>query len=111
MKKRDLLNEVFEKILTPDEADKMTNYYLGNLTVKDLPVHEMLSFSVKEWTAYIHGAPIDVIAEWRVNGWPNQCFVCKKEIISDDYGWFPREHMGKYGLRHIVCPETNTPKI
>lgn len=111
MEKRDLLNKVFEKILTTDEAEQMLDYYLEHLTVADPPVHEMLGFSVKEWTAYAHGTPLDTIAEWRVNGWPNRCFVCKKEIISDNYGWFPREYEGKYELRHIVCPESTISRV
>ncbi len=46
-----------------------------------------------------------VISDWRVNGWAEECYFCKKEIISDDYGWFPHEHDGKYELTHVTCSE------
>ncbi|BBO59025.1 hypothetical protein [Mycoavidus sp. B2-EB] len=94
---------MFEAILTSYEAEKILDYYFGYLIVEDLPVHEMLGFSIKEWSAYALGVPFEVIAKWRADGWPDVCFFCKKEIISDSYGWFPYVHDGKYELTHLVC--------
>jgi len=105
LEKRDLLDDLNANRLTPDEAEQIYDLYMDNLTVADPPVAEMLGFSKKEWTAHAHGAPFEVIAQWRKCGWPNTCFLCGEGIASDDYGWFPREYEGGYGLRHIVCPK------
>jgi hypothetical protein len=104
LEKRNLLDELITRTLTPDEAEKTYDRYMEKLTAADPPVVEMLGCSKKEWTAHAHGAPFEAIAKWRASGWPDRCFVCGGEIISDNYGWFPREHNGVYGLRHIVCP-------
>ncbi|WP_155640266.1 hypothetical protein [Burkholderia pseudomultivorans] len=103
MKKRNLLDELIEGRLSQEAAEKVYDLYMDNLTEADPPVTEMLGFSKKEWTAHAHGAPFEVIAEWRERGWPDRCFLCGERIVSDDFGWLPREHEGKYGLRHIVC--------
>jgi hypothetical protein len=107
LKKRDLLDELITNSLTLEEAERVYDRYMDQLTAADPPVVEMLGFSRKEWTAHAHGAPFSVIAAWREHGWPDRCFLCGGQIISDNYGWFPREHDGIYGLRHVVCPKPN----
>ncbi|MGF6573841.1 hypothetical protein ABH945_005962 [Paraburkholderia sp. GAS333] len=104
MEKRNLLDDLIANRLTLDEAEQVYDWYMDNLTASDPPVVEMLGFSRKEWTAHAHGAPFDVIAAWRAKGWPDRCFLCGGEIVSDNYGWLPREYEGVYGLKHIVCP-------
>lgn len=104
MKRCDLLDDLIKGRLSPEDAESMYDFYMDNLTDADPPIAEMLNFSKKEWTAHAHGAPFQAIARWRDRGWPDRCFICGGEIIPDEFGWFPREHDGEYGLRHIVCP-------
>ena len=103
MEKRDLLDDMITARLSPEDAEKIYDIYMDNLTEVDPPITELLGFSKKELTAHAHGAPFEVIAKWRDRGWPDRCFICGGRIVSDDFGWFPRWHNGEYGLRHIVC--------
>ncbi|MBR7980694.1 hypothetical protein [Burkholderia cenocepacia] len=107
MEKRDLLGDLASGRLTPKEAEDVYDFYMDNLSKTDPPAPEMMGFSKKEWTAYAHGAPFEVIAQWRTHEWPDKCFVCGKAIVSDDYGWFVRKHEGEYALRHIICPDSD----
>ncbi len=103
MEKIDLINDIFSEKITLDEAGRIYDYYMDNITTTDPPIHEILGFSIKEWSAYALGVPFEVIAKWRANGWPDVCFFCKEKIISDNYGWFPHVHDGKYELTHLAC--------
>ncbi|WP_175961303.1 hypothetical protein [Burkholderia pyrrocinia] len=101
----DLLNELIVGKLSAEEAESTCDFYLENLTANDPPIIEMLSISRKERMAYAHGAPFEVIAQWRGNGWPDKCFLCGGKIVPENFGWLPREHDGKIQLRHVVCPK------
>jgi hypothetical protein len=102
MKKIDLLSLVSTAVFSPEDAEDAYDYYMDNYTASDNVV-QLLGFSRKEWTAHAHGAPFAVIANWRTLGWPDECFLCGEEIVSDNYGWFPRKRDGIYGLVHITC--------
>ncbi|SAK99063.1 hypothetical protein AWB82_07266 [Caballeronia glebae] len=102
---RDLLGDLINGRLSPEEAEAVYDWYMDNLTVDDPPVTDMLGFSKKEWTAYAHGAEFQDVANWRAHGWPDTCFVCGKPIVSDNFGWLAREHEGRMQLKHVMCPK------
>ena len=100
---RDILHEVFARQLSPDDVEGLVSQILASPKAPNIA--DELGMSVKEYTAYAHGAPFDVIAQWRYGGWPSMCSRCSKPLDSDKYGWLARELIGGgYGLVHVSCP-------
>lgn len=99
------MKELIEGLITDAQAEEIADEILADLG-RSVPVHEVLGMSRCEWTAYAHGVEFREIANWRVYGWPNQCFVCKNPIIVENYGWLAREHEGRMQLKHVICPES-----
>jgi len=99
---RNLLSEVRSGAVSADEADTIANDILASPDATR--VVEQLGLSKKEYTAYMHGTPFDLIARWRYEGWPTECGRCHKPIDSDQYGWTVRETAsGSQVLEHITC--------
>lgn len=106
MKARDLLKDLIEGRITSEQAEDICSEVLDD-TSASAPVHETLGMSKREWTAYAHGAEFSDVANWRVHGWPDRCFVCGQSIVLDNYGWLARQHEGKMQLKHVVCPKVD----
>lgn len=104
MKNIDLLGDLINGRITPDEADDICSAVLSDTSLS-VSAHEALGMSRKEWTAYAHGVDFANVAEWRAHGWPERCFVCGRAIDSDKYGWLAREHNGTMQLKHIIYPK------
>ena len=101
--KRDILHEIFTRRSSRDDAEKLVSEILASPEAPGLA--DELGMSVKEYTAYVHGAPFDVISRWRYAGWPVVCSRCGNPLDSDKYGWMAREReVGTYGLVHVNCP-------
>jgi len=98
-----VLSEIWSGVLTGDEANTIVDDIIASPDASQ--VVERLGLSKKEYTAYLHGAPFDVIARWRYAGWPRECGRCGKSMDSDRYGWRTREEpQGTFILEHITCP-------
>jgi hypothetical protein len=101
--RRDLLHEIFMQQLSRDDAEKLVSEILASPEAPRLA--DELGMSGKEYTAYMHGAPFDVIARWRYDGWPAVCTRCNGSLNSDAYGWMVSEGRdGRCGLVHVICP-------
>jgi hypothetical protein len=102
--RRDLLRELYEGELTPDQAQEIFDALLDSDEAAE--VYDLLGLSKHESTAYAHGAPLEELAQWRYEGWPNVCVDCGREIDIEKFGWFAgEEREGKSALSHITCPE------
>jgi hypothetical protein len=100
---RDLLAELREGALGANDAEPIANEILASPDASK--IMERLCLSKKEYTAYMHGAPFDVIAHWRYDGWPARCERCLRTLDSDLYGWRVRETQGgTFALEHLTCP-------
>jgi hypothetical protein len=106
--KRDLIDELGSNRITAEEAEVVFDQWLDSGGTQP----EKLGFSQTEYTAYCHGAGLDVLAVWRTQGWPKDCSICGKAIGAvTDFGWFVWDqharktgnYGGKVGLAHIQC--------
>ncbi len=104
MKKHDLLQDLIDGQITTEQAEDICSEVLAD-TSATVPAHEALGMTRREWTAYAHGAEFLDVANWRVHGWPDRCFVCGQPIALDNFGWLTREHEGRMQLKHVVCPK------
>jgi len=107
--KRDILHEISTQRLSCEDAEKLVSEILASPQAPRLA--DELGLSNKEYTAYMHGAPFDTLAQWRYQGWPAVCSRCNDPLDSDQYGWMVREEGdGRYGLVHVSCPRTISPR-
>lgn len=106
--KCDLLHELNEGLLTPEEAQEMLDRFLDHPgepgTADTQDVETFFGFSRLEWTAYGQGAQLSDIADWRKNGWPSRCKNCGGAIDVEKFGWFVVKSGGLITLRHVKCP-------
>lgn len=102
MKKREILQELIEGLITDAQAEEFLNEILEDVD-RTIHVHDLLGMSIYEWTAYVHGVGLHELASWRAHGWPNRCFVCGQLVHVENAGWLAREHDGRMHLRHVVC--------
>ncbi len=98
--KRDLLREVYEGSISPEQADGI--YDAAN--DEDVAsVRDNLGLTLIEDTAYGYLRP-DELAKWRYEGWPNICQVCEKEIQDvQKGGWVIKRIDGDPRLIHLTC--------
>lgn len=115
MKPRDILAEILAGTMSEEQAvafqDEVIEYIHSShkLSEEDSWPSKWMCLSQLEWTA--SNAPFTVLANWRKNGWPNQCFVCKQKLLPEIFGWLAREHDGEFGLRHVKCDEEYLEKV
>ena len=89
-KKRDILDEVYKKIITDDDArlifeEAQYEFHYGKLEIAP-GLYLKLSFA--ELTLLLlYGLPYSFIAKWRCEGWPTSCAMCDKPIDADLDGW------------------------
>ena len=89
-KKRDLLDEVYKKKITDDDArlifeNAQYEFHYGKLEIAP-GLYLQLSFA--ELTLLLlYGLPYSFIAKWRYEGWPTSCAMCDKSINADLDGW------------------------
>jgi hypothetical protein len=104
--KRDILRDLIEGQISPDEAQKI---YDAALKAGEIGLGEGLGLSVIENTAYCHGVGLDELAAWRRDGWPKQCAVCKRQLDLPKGGWMATQvdASGHSLIIHIPCMPTN----
>jgi hypothetical protein len=96
----DIIDAILSGELTADEAEAVCELIM-DMEGADLP--EALGLSSVEWTAYAHGVWFDELAQWRQEGWPRSCFVCKGSIVPAEYGWIAKSTAKGHRLIHIRC--------
>jgi hypothetical protein len=103
---RDILTELagsgLDLATAVDIVDNIVGEYHAGTMTGALP--ELLHMSTIEYSAFAHGAPLDVLAGWRSDGWPTTCGKCHAAIAVNEFGWLPREVNGVFCLVHITCP-------
>jgi hypothetical protein len=87
----DLVAALHEGKLTSDEAEDRLGDLIGTWlgTPEDLDgflAH--VGMSKREYTAYLHGASLTVIAMLRYAGWPERCSGCDRPIDYELGFWF-----------------------
>lgn len=83
----------------------VSEFHNGHITnEKFLDIYKYCGFIESEAAADALGVPFNVIAKWRYEGWPNKCFICKKNIEIEKFYWLP-ERMGEniFQLKHTNC--------
>ena len=83
----DILKELYEGLITEDEAHDKINQAMGDMHkglygefsyvddgVRVWDLSAIIGMDRYEYTAYLHGVPLSVIADWRYNGWPTKYF-------------------------------------
>ena len=111
MNKRDILYEIYNKLLTDQQARILVeqayeDHYAGKSTIS---VREYANISFDELTALtLHGINFMDIAKFRYEGWPNRCMLCGKNIIFGLNGtgwWVYRSQLirGKIIKNALVC--------
>lgn len=99
----DILTKLNNGEISVDDAyqiydEVMDKFHSGKIDTKP---HDELCMNNYEWTAFAHGAGLEVIANWRKNGWPQICVNCKKVIDYTKYGWIAQPK----GLKCLKCNE------
>ena len=78
--------------------------YIEGVLASGKDVLKYLCLTRKEYTAFMHGAPPAVLANWRYGGWPATCSRCGRPLESEAYRWLAREQeTGNWGLEHVDC--------
>ncbi len=102
MNDRNILNEIFERKVTIEQADELLASILSSPEAGR--AESLLMMTRPEWTAHVHGATFEELASWRYLGWPSQCMRCGREIEVANFGWKVVDVDGVSVLRHIQCP-------
>lgn len=107
MKNRDLIQEVINGELTGEEADEIclsiNAWFHDDAPAGTAWSDDWIGASQMERTAGT--VPFAVLAQWRKNGWPRECYKCKKTLEPEIFGWRPVEQDGKYFLQHVRCDD------
>lgn len=97
----DILNKIIFGEISKQDAEQvfddiMDRFHSGLL--KNDPQDEMC-LNNHEWTAVAYGVDLDVLANWRKNGWPRTCINCNRSIDYKNYGW----RIEQNGLKCFKC--------
>ena len=56
-----------------------------------------------EYNAYCFGVPLTVLAQWRYDGWPQECCKTGEKFNYKDYFWMATEYEpNKWGLVKLM---------
>jgi hypothetical protein len=99
---RDVLSEIRTGATSVDDAEKLYNLIMDS--DESSTVAEQLGLSRVEWTAFCQGVGFAELAQWRASGWPTNCAVCGKPIVSADFGWLAQAmDEVDHCLVHVSC--------
>lgn len=91
VKKRDLLQEVYQGKVSEKEAQKIIYQYRDTYKAENIevPITEYLNIEFdNEWTAIkFWDMKIKTVATWRYEGWPDICAACNKPIDVNKDLW------------------------
>jgi hypothetical protein len=102
MEPRDILSELADSRVSGADAEALYDRIMHSEEPGE--VKRLLRLTDFEWTAFCHGTPLTTLARWRAKGWPNECVLCGKPVVVENYGWLVREHADGFVLEHIQCP-------
>ncbi len=84
----DLLQKLYNKEISLDEAYDLQDAVIENPRAfghnseeKEVYLDRLLGYSEREWQADLFGVPLEAIARWRYEGWPETCFRCGRPIF------------------------------
>jgi hypothetical protein len=103
---RDILSEIRAGMISADEAEAWLEQILDVPHANEngtIDIQGALCLSRAEWTAYAHGVPFTMLAEWRYVGWPTECFRCGRQIDPARFHWLAQKHDSQFRLRHVDC--------
>ena len=103
----DLLDAVYKNKYSGDEAYTIFSFVTDlfhNGQIKST-MDKVLLIDNYEYTALCHTAPLELIAKWRYEGWPDKCSICQKPLNYKKYYWmyYESEDETIRGLAHIKC--------
>ncbi len=101
----DLLNMVYQNKISAEEAqiildDTISDFHSGKLKIV-IPSELMLDNY--EWTAICHGIDLNILAKWKMEGWPQKCSLCGRKLDYRKYGWLIQSNQ----LCHAICLNEN----
>ena len=66
---------------------------------------DLVGMSADEQTAYLHGATLDVLARFRLQGWPTECCRCGAalHLAAEHWLYMLNQHVEPV-LVHLECP-------
>jgi len=99
--RRDVLRQLYEGMLSLSEAYRIQDQIISSADAAN--VNSLMGLSADEWTAHLHGMPVNVLAKWRYEGWPNVCTMCGRKLDYQREYWLAKEMKGQYGLIHNDC--------
>lgn len=88
--KIDILKKVYSKKLTNDAAEHLFEDYFEAYHKHIFPTcpNEYFCLTMREYTAIaVHGLSFNAVAQWRYEGWPIVCEVCKQALDVTQEGW------------------------
>lgn len=104
----DLLKSVYQKKYNEEEAQTIITfitdlYHNGNIIST---IDKALLLNKFEYTAIVgNSAPIELVAKWRYDDWPDICIICKNPLNFRDFHWrYYEDNEGiEKGIAHIHC--------
>lgn len=99
----DILDKLINGEISVDDVYQIYDEIMDKFDEGIIEVYPQaeLCMNKYEWTAFAHGAALEVIADWRRNGWPKKCGNCNKSIDYTKYGWFIKANK----LKCLKCNE------
>jgi hypothetical protein len=96
----DLLESIHSGKVTDDQAydiidDFVIKFHEGEYEIQP---KELLKLNNYEWTAFCQGVDLNVLASWRMFGWPKKCCSCGQTINYREYNWIIHDEKELMGL-------------
>ena len=85
LKKRNLLEEVYQGKLSINDARKI--YVEVLKSDHQTEISEILGLNDLELNALSQGATMASLIKWRYEGWPNKCSQCGRQLDLQKFGW------------------------
>lgn len=98
----DILKRLYENQISEKEAEKIVDEMIERFHAGKLKnsIEEIFQLDTYEYTAWMYGASLRIIAKWRYEGWPKRCAVCRNKLDYKKGGWFVEFNR----LLHSTCP-------
>ena len=95
----DILNKLYHSQISIDEAYAYYDSVMESDSADN--IQDELRFSKEEWTAFCQGAPLDVLAKWRHEGWPSRCIETNEQLEIKNFHWLVVESEDGFTLKKI----------
>ncbi len=79
----DILKRLYENQISEKEAEKIVDEMIERFHAgkSKNSIEEILQLDTYEYTAWMYGASLRIIAKWRYEGWPKRCAVCRNKLV------------------------------